>query len=125
MPPPLLKAPAMSATQDPSDLDIREEHLPTGARLVIAGEIDAASAPQLERAALAACKRGGDIWLDLARVPFLDSSGLRVLVAVRSELQAAECELHLVNVDRRVMRVLEATHLDKVLSVTPAVDSAR
>ncbi len=48
--------------------------------LVLAGELDLASASALEREVLQACERGAaEVVLDLQEVSFLDSTGVRVV----------------------------------------------
>jgi len=53
----------------PSEFAIRTEPV---CRIIVRGEVDAATAPQLE----AAIPMSGSVWLDFSAVTFLDSSGL-------------------------------------------------
>ena len=53
----------------------------TDHRIVVTGELDAATAPELE-AALEAFGTA-DVAVDIAQVGFIDSSGLRVLLVAR------------------------------------------
>jgi anti-sigma B factor antagonist len=55
--------------------------------VVVAGEIDMATAPMLEREVSAAIESGnGGVVLDLRDVTFFDSSGLRVAIVAHREL---------------------------------------
>jgi len=50
-----------------------------GVRVVVAGELDVATAPRLEECLRRLHARGRHVVLDLARVEFIDVSGARVL----------------------------------------------
>ncbi len=61
--------------------DIRTENRNGGARLMVSGELDIASAPRLEEAAEAALAREvSSLVVDLGGITFIDSSGLRLLI---------------------------------------------
>jgi anti-sigma B factor antagonist len=85
-----------------------------GDRVVIAvsGEVDLASAPQLEQCLLA--HGDGDVTVDLARVSFLDSSGLHALVVARNHLRQRGHELRTINEQDHVRRAIELTGLAQV-----------
>ena len=55
-----------------------------GAVVVVTGELDMASAPQFRQALEAAKPRGGRVVLDMEDLTFMDSSGLRELVAFQN-----------------------------------------
>jgi len=79
----------------------------------VRGEIDLATAPDLEstiRKVLDDAPRGVD--LDLQNLTFIDSSGLRSLVAISKDASARGLPLALRNVPRHAQRVLELTGLD-------------
>ncbi len=82
----------------------------------LAGEVDLAAAPRVESAideALAG--ETSDIVIDLDGVTFLDSTGLRVLVAAHSMCKAEGRSLTLVNPSVSVSRILEITGLGQTL----------
>src|SRR5450432_2023644 len=56
-------------------------HGMNAARVDVAGEVDIATAPDLERALLAAEARGRSVVLDLRALDFIDSSGVHVIIA--------------------------------------------
>jgi anti-sigma B factor antagonist len=72
--------------------------------VVVAGEIDLATAPMLDDAISAI---SGAVVLDLSGVTFMDSSGVRVLVRHRQTREASGDRFDLVAVSRPVRRVLE------------------
>jgi anti-sigma B factor antagonist len=51
-------------------------------RIAVEGELDLATAPQLAAHLDAAARPGGAVVLDLARLSFLDSSGVALLLGV-------------------------------------------
>ncbi|WP_454196603.1 STAS domain-containing protein [Nocardia sp. Marseille-Q1738] len=88
--------------------------------VIVQGEVDMASAPQLQ-AALKEAQRGGkSLVVDMSEVGFLGSAGLSVLL-VASEAQQAR--LRVVASDA-VRRPIELTALDELLSVFPSLDAA-
>lgn len=79
----------------------------------VRGEVDLATAPELEtivREVLDDGSRGID--LDLQHLTFIDSSGLRSLVALSKDTSARGVPFALLNVPRHAQRVLELTGLD-------------
>jgi anti-anti-sigma factor len=91
-----------------------------GDRTVVAarGELDLATAPQLETALLPPLGDGASVALDLRGLDFMDSTGVRVIVA--AHLAAGEHGGALTvcaTPDGAVARVLEISGLDTVLDV--------
>ena len=82
--------------------------------LVVAGDIDMASGPILEQAmmerdAALAAAGGGAIVVDLADVHFIDSSGLRSLLAVARRAAGRRSKLELRSVGPEIIRLFEIT----------------
>jgi anti-sigma B factor antagonist len=76
-------------------------------RLLVAGEIDAATAPRLrDAAAIALNQRGGNLHINLAGVTFMDSAGIHVLVATKRRADALAGRLELEDVPPRIARLL-------------------
>ena len=92
----------------PSDVD--------GTRIIyVAGEIDLATAPLLA-AALEQCN-GMRVCVDLARVTFMDSSGLGVLSAAHKRAAERDAQLTIANAAPNVLKVLAITNLDQVFAL--------
>ena len=87
--------------------------------LSLAGELDPATAPALQArlTELVADPAVTSVVVDLARIAFLDSSGLRVLVAASEALRARSSELVLRAPTADVRRVLDATGLTERITV--------
>jgi anti-anti-sigma factor len=79
------------------------------------GELDMATVPKLRRT-LDELRDSGfdDLVLDLGGVRFMDSTGLRLLVAARSDVQAGGGRLRVLPGPRQVQRVFEITGLDRL-----------
>jgi anti-sigma B factor antagonist len=96
-----------------------------GARAVVAvrGELDLATAPQLESALLPGLRDGGAAVLDLRGLEFMDSTGVRVIVAAHHAAQDHGGSLVLVRTepDGPVARVLEISGLDAILDLVDDV----
>lgn len=82
--------------------------------LIVAGDIDMAGGPLLEQAmverdAELAAAGGGDVVVELADVSFMDSSGLRSLLAARRRAAGRHAQLELKSVGRDLIRLFETT----------------
>jgi anti-anti-sigma factor len=100
-------------------LSLRAETRDGVARLTVEGELDMASSPVLERAVEGALESARSVELELAGVTFMDSTGLRTLLAIRRRLEEAGCELRLVAVPPPVLRVLDVTRTLSLFRLDP------
>lgn len=86
--------------------------------VTVRGEVDIATSPQLRAAIERALDRGAQrVLVDLRDVPFLDSSGLGVLVAGHRRSRERGGELAIVCAEGPVMRVFAITGLDRVFPI--------
>jgi anti-anti-sigma factor len=93
--------------------DPRELHLE--------GALDVHAAADVRLAVHDALDRGdGDLLLDLARVPVIDTTGLGVIVGAHRRAGRAERRIVLVGVTPEVYRVLMLTRLHRILAVCEA-----
>ncbi|MFI7226348.1 STAS domain-containing protein [Nonomuraea angiospora] len=96
-----------------------------GTLIEVAGEVDAATAPQLtahiEREHPDA---GLALVLDLSGVSFMDSSGLHLLVEQHNRQAEHGSGLHVAAPHERVRRLLEITGVDQVLHTHSTLDQA-
>lgn len=92
----------------------RAEH-----RLVVRGELDLASAPQLQRALSAALSGAGrrDVVVDVSRVRFADCTAVGVLLRVRRRAEADGVTLRVAGAHGVVLEVLETAGVAKRLGV--------
>jgi anti-sigma B factor antagonist len=88
--------------------------------LRVAGEVDLATADELNQAAAAALEGGTKaLVIDLAEVTFLDSTGLAVLVAVTNQTSAGGISLTIRDPAPRVRNVIRITGLGQFLPIAP------
>ncbi|MET8795488.1 STAS domain-containing protein [Nocardia sp. NPDC004568] len=112
----------MSGDSAPRLLDVAVRAENGTAVVTVQGEVDMASAPQLQ-AALEDAQRGGDpLVVDMSEVGFLGSAGLSVLLVI-SEAAEPGAGLRVV-VSDAVRRPVELTGLDKLLSVHESLADA-
>ena len=119
----------MSATtpergRRPATLGVEKTASATVLRL--AGELDLLTVPDLQaRVTDAVAATTGAVVADLTAVQFLSSSGLRLLLGLRSALAEQGRPLRLVvGESRAVTRPLLVTGLDRVLELHPDLDTA-
>lgn len=93
-----------------------------GTRVVLAGELDIANAPtllermnRLDRESWAS-----SVVIDLTGLTFIDSSGLRSILAIARDVQESGGRLELIRGPERVMRIFEVSGLESEL---PFVDA--
>ena len=88
------------------------------ATVMLEGELDIATAPLLD-ATLADVERNGTgtVLLDLARVQFIDSTGLRSLLSARQRAEAAGRKLRLANLTVDVERVFDVTGVRRIFDI--------
>jgi len=87
--------------------------------VTVRGEVDLATAADLESVVGSALQEAPDgVVLDLAQLTFIDSSGLRVLVALAKDAESRGTALGLRNLPRHAQRVLELTGLGDWFEVT-------
>lgn len=108
----------MPSTPSPP-LDVTTHHDGDQAVLVLAGELDPHTAPILEAAIGDAVGNGAAaVALDLSEVRFIDSSGLRVILAARQEGLNTDRPLTVRSPSPNARRLLELTGLLDHLEVS-------
>jgi anti-sigma B factor antagonist len=87
---------------------------PDGRRhtVVLAGELDLATAPELEQMSEQLCANGArELVLDLQGLEFIDSTGLSAILRVSERCEAYRCTLYLTPGPPKVQRLFELTGL--------------
>jgi anti-sigma B factor antagonist len=93
--------------------------------LEIGGEIDVYTAPRLRERLLELVSAGTKhVVVDLAKVDFLDSTGLGVLVGAHRRLRASHGTLSLVCSHERLLKIFRITGLDSVFEIHRSVEEA-
>jgi anti-sigma B factor antagonist len=94
--------------------------------VAVAGELDQATVPELQRALDEVIDTGsGGLLIDLSGCSFIDSSGLAALVSARERLTNADDRSFAICCGTpQVLRLLEITGLDKAMGVVATRDEA-
>jgi anti-anti-sigma factor len=90
--------------------------------VALSGELDIATADQLTDALEGLQPASGDrLIIDLSGVSFMDSTGLRVLIAANRNAAASGYSLVIVTGDSPAKRVLELTRMDEHMQVVASI----
>jgi len=99
-------------------VEIRVEGKKESQVIKVIGEMVSENCENLKETALSiASKKPEEVVLDLAEVPFIDTSGLGVLVGLRSRLKEKKIDFRVVNPSERVLNSLYLTRLDTVFGI--------
>ena len=85
--------------------------------VVLRGDLDALTAPDLRNTLVEVIGDGARIVIDLEAVEFLDSAGLGILVGGLKRARTSGGEIELVCTSRDVLRPLEITGLDRSFTI--------
>lgn len=98
--------------------DVHISEGPLGPVATLSGEVDMAAAEEVEQRIRAALAGEPEVLVvDLRQVDFLDSSGLRVVLALDRDQRARDARLVVVRGGRRVARVMELTGAERQLEM--------
>lgn len=99
--------------------DVKTADVGSGAFVVsVTGEADLDTAFEIEQELRHVLQHGGrSVIVDLAEVAFIDSTVLGLLLRFQPRFRARNGDLVLVSDDRRVLRTLEITGLDRIFRI--------
>src|SRR5438067_10070391 len=91
-------------------------------RCVVTGDLDLTAEPRVRKQLFdSLASRPPVLVIDLGRVNFIDSSGLRVLLACRNRCQETGTRLFLTGVGPRIERTLQIANLRPFFEYEPRV----
>jgi anti-anti-sigma factor len=97
-------------------LEIESACAGESARLTLSGELDLATVPRVEQAVDAMLAKGvRTLVIDLARVGFVDSSGLRLFIVLDQRASSEGWKLSLTRPKERVMTVFRVSGVEETL----------
>jgi len=92
--------------------ELRIDQIVDGCRAMIAGDLDLTAEPRVRKGLFEALSQRPDkLVLDLSDVTFIDSSGLRVLLACRNRCEETGTHLYLAGVGPEIERTLHVANL--------------
>jgi anti-anti-sigma factor len=108
----------MSGAQ-PGEFSITTDERNGAVLVTLTGELDLATAPAVEDAVIGPVRDGAHVVLDLRGLDFMDSSGVRVIVAAHGAAEQSGGRLTIVRAapGGAVQRVLEISGLEGVLEL--------
>ncbi|MFB2837203.1 anti-sigma factor antagonist [Floridanema evergladense] len=89
------------------DITIKDSQNVTVVELV--GEIDASTAPDVQKEVLPLAQSGNKILLDMSKVPYTSSAGLRFLLSLSRQVTAQNGQLVLVGVSEEIQDTMSVT----------------
>lgn len=92
--------------------------------LAVGGEVDLESSPRLREVLLDQLDSVRTLFVDLAAVDYIDSSGIATLVEAYRSAQDRQLGFALIDVSEAAMRVLELGRLDQVFAIHPGLSEA-
>jgi anti-anti-sigma factor len=105
--------------------DVTAEQADGATVLRVAGGLDVALAPRLERTIDRAVRDGARrVVIDLTRCDFLASAGIATLARAQRRARGGDVALRIVAASRLVLRPLELTKLDGDLDIRPTLPAA-
>lgn len=90
--------------------------------LELGGEVDLHFSPRLRERVLGSLKSGKPLLIDMARVSYIDSSGIASLVEGFQTAKSAKLQYGLLNVSKTALQVLTLTRLDKIFDLYSSPD---
>lgn len=102
-----------------SEFGLQREEQQGTTYVVVEGELDIATAPRLEAELMAAVRPGTSVVVDLAGVTFLDSSGLRAILAGDAAARSHEVRYCVISARPAVQRVFDLTRLADEIEILP------
>ena len=90
-----------------------------GSTLVLAleGRLDTTTAPQLENELKVSLYDTKALTLDMEKLEYLSSAGLRVLLAAQKQMQKQGGEMVIINVSEIIMEVFEVTGFVDIITI--------
>ena len=93
-------------------------------RINLDGRLDVAGTQGVEAAFNAAVTKGPNVVVDLAKVPFIASLGIRLLVAGAQTLSKNGGKMVLMNPDELTRKILKTTGIDQLVPICNGMDEA-
>ena len=80
------------------------------------GRLDTVTAPELEKELKGALEGVSELTMDFAKLEYISSAGLRVLLAAQKTMNK-QGEMRLLNVSETIMEIFEVTGFSDILTI--------
>ncbi len=89
----------------------------------VIGDIDANTAPDVQKQVLPLAEPGSKILMDMTKVPYMSSAGLRMLLSLYRQTQAKEGKLVLVGLSEELQDTMSVTGFLDLFTTAETVES--
>ena len=99
-------------------MKVLQEKIENGFKLILHGELTLKSVPEVESALKKIVQeKQKSLMIDMRKLNYVDSSGLRLLVNYHHEISSNQGRLTLFSPSQNVKKVLELTRLSQILHI--------
>lgn len=91
----------------------------------ISGEMDAHTAPQLDKVLKEATSQGTKLLLDMAQMSYIATAALGVLMANHNTLKTKGGKIVIANMQEKIKKVFDTMGFSKVFPVASSVEEAK
>ena len=102
-------------------LSIRKEAEDGRAVFYLEGKLDNSTSPELEDELNGALDGVTELTLDLEKLDYVSSAGLRVILSAQKTMNQ-QGEMKVINVNQTIMDIFEVTGFLEILTVVPAAE---
>ncbi|MBQ9827041.1 MAG: STAS domain-containing protein [Firmicutes bacterium] len=88
--------------------------------IALEGRLDTFTSPDLEKELEGVLDEAKEVSMDLAKLEYISSAGLRVLLSIQKKMNAAEGTFVVRNINDIVKEVFEVTGFDEILTIEGA-----
>ena len=85
--------------------------------IALEGRLDTSTSPKFQEALIPAIGESKEIRIDLTKLAYVSSAGLRVLLMGQKEAKAKSASMTLFNVSEEVMEVFDITGFSDILTI--------
>lgn len=89
----------------------------------LVGEVDAKTAPDVQKQVLGLAQPGSKIIMDMTQVPYMSSAGLRVLLSIYRTVEAKDGKLVLVGLSEELQDTMSVTGFLDFFTTSPTLDA--
>lgn len=87
------------------------------ATVAFEGRLDTATSPQLEAELVKVLEAAKDVTFDFAKLEYLSSAGLRIILSTHKKLKAAGGGLTVANVNQVIKNVFDMTGFSDIINI--------
>ena len=98
-------------------MDIKKETINGKTVLYLAGRLDTSNSSELEKAVNETLETTDDIELDLSKLEYTSSSGLRVFLLTQKKVSEKGGNLVVSNVNEYIMEIFDITGFSSILNI--------